>query len=143
MNAFYYAPRRPFGEEGGRNRTWRGPAPALSTYDRWVTRTVRQKYPWWVLVFAILGFISLCTVLVTLFSPLGRRPPEVRITAAPPVRSPEFLAAVAGAAGAPVRAGGTVQLLNNGVTFFPALRAAERTRCNQNPRRVCAQCRDQ
>jgi cardiolipin synthase len=96
-----------------------------------VTRTQRQRYPWWVLTFSILGFIALCTVLVTLFSPLGRRPPAVRITAAPPVRSPEFLAAVAGTAGAPVRPGGTVQLLNNGVAFFPALvkdlRAAQRT----------------
>jgi cardiolipin synthase len=47
------------------------------------------------------------------------------------VRSSEFLAAVAGTAGSPVRAGGTVQLLNNGVAFFPALvtdlRAAQRT----------------
>jgi cardiolipin synthase len=84
-----------------------------------------------VVTFAILGFISVCTVLVTLFSPLGRRPPEVRITAAPAVRSPEFLAAVAGTAGSPVRAGGTVQLLSNGVAFFPALvkdlRSAQRT----------------
>ena len=47
------------------------------------------------------------------------RAPAVRITAAPPVRSPEFLAAVAGTAGAPMRTGGTVQLLNNGVAFFP------------------------
>jgi cardiolipin synthase len=84
-----------------------------------------------VITFATLGFLSLCTVLVTLFSPLGRRPPEIRITAAPPVRSPEFLAAIAGTAGAPLRAGGAVQLLDNGVAFFPALvkdlRAAQRT----------------
>ena len=91
----------------------------------------QPRYPSWVIVFAILGFLSVCTVLVTLFSPLGRRPPEVRIDAAPAVRSPEFLAAIAGTAGTPVRAGGTVQLLNNGVAFFPALvkdlRAAQRT----------------
>jgi cardiolipin synthase len=96
-----------------------------------VTRTVRRKYPWWVLVFAILGFISVCTVLVTLFSPLGRRTPAIRISAAPPVRSPEFLAAVAGTGGTALRAGGSVQLLNNGVAFFPALvkdiHAAQRT----------------
>src|SRR5260221_4613581 len=103
----------------------------VSTYDRWVTRTVRQKYPWWVVTFAILGFLSVCTILITLFSGVGRRPPAIRISAAPPVRSPEFLAAVAGTAGSPVRAGGTVQLLNNGVAFFPALvkdlRAARHT----------------
>jgi len=96
-----------------------------------VTRTPRQRYPWWVVTFATLGFLSVCTVLVTLFTSLGRRPPAVRISAAPPVRSPEFLAAVAGTAGTPLRAGGTVQLLKNGVAFFPALlkdlRAAQHT----------------
>jgi cardiolipin synthase len=84
-----------------------------------------------VILFASLGFLSVVTVLVTLFLPLGRRPPEIRITAAPAVRSPEFLAAVAGAAGTPLRTGGTVQLINNGVAFFPALlkdiRAAQHT----------------
>src|SRR6185503_14429164 len=130
MEEFYHRDRDLFGESG-RNRTRRGPAARVTTYDRWVTRTVRQKYPWWVITFSILGFLSVCTVLVTLFSPLGRRPPDVRITSAPAVRSPEFLAAIAGAAGTPVRSGGTVQLLNNGVAFFPALmkdlRAAQRT----------------
>jgi cardiolipin synthase A/B len=91
----------------------------------------RKRYPWWVIFFSFLGFLSLCTVLVSLFSAVGRRPPAIRVSAAPPVRSPEFLAAVAGTAGSPVRAGGTVQLLNNGVAFFPALvkdlRAAQRT----------------
>jgi cardiolipin synthase len=91
----------------------------------------RRRYPWWLLTLAVFGFVSLCTVILTLFFPFGRRPPAARITKAPPVTSPEFLAAVAGTAGAPLRAGGTVQLLNNGVGFFPALvqdlRAARRT----------------
>jgi cardiolipin synthase len=89
------------------------------------------RYPWWLIVFAVLGFMAVCTALITLFSPLGRRFPSARIASAPEVTTPEFLAAVAGTAGAPVRAGGTVQLLNNGVAFFPALlqdlRAARRT----------------
>jgi cardiolipin synthase len=96
-----------------------------------VTHSPRQKYPWWIILFATLGFLAVCTVLITLFSSLGRRSPPIRISAAPPVRSPEFLAAIAGTAGSPVRAGGTVQLLNNGVAFFPALvkdlRAAQHT----------------
>jgi cardiolipin synthase A/B len=90
-----------------------------------------RRYPWWVIVFAVIGFIAVCTALITLFSPLGRRFPSARISDAPAVTSPEFLAAVAGTAAAPVRSGGTVQLLNNGVGFFPALlqdlRAARRT----------------
>jgi cardiolipin synthase A/B len=92
---------------------------------------VRRRFPWWLIVLAVLGFLALSTALLTLFSPLGRRPPTVHITKAPAVTTPEFLASVAGTAGAPVRAGGTVQLLNNGVAFFPALlqdlRAARRT----------------
>lgn len=96
-----------------------------------MTRSEILRYPWWIILFATLGFLAVCTVLITLFSSLGRRPPAIRISAAPPVRSPEFLAAVAGTAGTPVRAGGTVQLLNNGVAFFPALvkdlRAAQHT----------------
>jgi cardiolipin synthase len=90
-----------------------------------------RRYPWWIIVFSVLGFIAVCTALITLFSPLGRRFPSARIASAPEVTAPEFLSAVAGTAGAPVRAGGTVQLLNNGVAFFPALlqdlRAARRT----------------
>src|SRR5215208_436378 len=74
-----------------------------------------RRYPWWLIVFAILGFMAVCTALITLFSPLGRRFPSARIASAPEVTAPEFLSAVAGTTGAPVRAGGTVQLLNNGV----------------------------
>jgi cardiolipin synthase A/B len=94
-------------------------------------RNPRQRHPWWLVTFTSIGIVSVCTVILTLFFPFGRRPPSLHVTAAPPVDSPEFLASVAGTAGSPVRAGGTVQLLNNGVAFFPALvrdlRAARRT----------------
>jgi cardiolipin synthase len=90
-----------------------------------------RRYPWWVIVFAVLGFMAVCTALITLFSSVGRRFPSARIENAPEVTAPEFLAAVAGTAGGPIRSGGTVQLLNNGVAFFPALlqdlRAARHT----------------
>jgi cardiolipin synthase len=96
-----------------------------------MARAPRRRYSWWLIVLAVLGFLALSTAILTLFSPLGRRPPAAYITKAPAVTTPEFLAAVAGTGGAPVRAGGTVQLLNNGVAFFPALlqdlRAARRT----------------
>jgi len=94
-------------------------------------RLPRTRHPWWLVTFASIGMVSVCTVILTLFFPFGRRPPALRVTAAPPVGSPDFLASVAGTAGARVRAGGTIQLLNNGVAFFPALvrdlRAARRT----------------
>jgi cardiolipin synthase len=79
----------------------------------------------------VLGFLALSTAVLTLFSSLGRRPPSIHVTEAPPVTAPEFLATMAGTAGSPVRQGGTIQLLNNGVAFFPALlqdlRGARRT----------------
>jgi cardiolipin synthase A/B len=86
-----------------------------------MARPPRHRQPWWLITFAAIGIVATATVVVTLFSPWGRRPPEVRITSTPEIGSPEFLAAVAGTAGAPLRAGGTAQLLNNGVAFFPAL----------------------
>jgi cardiolipin synthase len=91
----------------------------------------RQRHPWWLVTFASIGIVATCTVILTLFTHFGRRPPSLHVTAAPPVDSPDFLASVVGMAGSPVRAGGTVHLLNNGVAFFPALvrdlRAARRT----------------
>src|SRR4051812_32679614 len=81
----------------------------------------RSRHPWWLVTFAAIGIVAVLGVLVTLFTPWGRRTPAVRTTAAPAVRSPEFIASIAGTAGAPLRAGGTAQLLNNGVAFFPAL----------------------
>src|SRR5437899_3322665 len=36
----------------------------VSTYDRRVTRTARQKYPWWVVTFATLGFLSVRAILI-------------------------------------------------------------------------------
>jgi cardiolipin synthase A/B len=82
-----------------------------------------RRHPWWMVIFSAIGIVAFCGVLLTLFTSLGRRTPTVRITAAPDVRSPEFLASVAGTAGAPLRSGGTAQLLNNGDAFFPLLLA--------------------
>ena len=91
----------------------------------------RPHYPWWLVTFAAIGIVAFFGAFLTLFTSLGRRTPTVRTTASPDVRSPEFLASVAGTAGAPLRSGGTAQLLNNGVAFFPVLlqdlRAARRT----------------
>lgn len=88
-------------------------------------------YPWWILTLAAIGAIALVAVVVTLFFALGRRPSRLQVTEAPAVESAEFLRAVAGAAGAPLRAGGSIRLLNNGDEFFPALlealRGARRT----------------
>jgi cardiolipin synthase A/B len=81
----------------------------------------KHGYPWWLETLAAIGAAAIIAVIITLFFSVGRRPGRLAPTKAPPVDSPEFLAAVAGTAGTPVRTGGTVHLLNNGVEFFPAL----------------------
>jgi cardiolipin synthase A/B len=70
---------------------------------------------------AIVGAAFLLGAAMNLFGSLGRRPPAYRVTEMPPVDSPDFLLSVAGAAGTPVRSGGTAKLLNNGVEIFPAI----------------------
>ncbi|PYQ23414.1 MAG: hypothetical protein DMF81_08945 [Acidobacteria bacterium] len=81
----------------------------------------KRRYPWWLEMLAAIGVASTITVVLTLFFAIGRRPSRLVPTQSPAVDSPEFLAAVAGTAGTPIRAGGTIRLLNNGVEFFPAL----------------------
>jgi cardiolipin synthase len=76
---------------------------------------------WGTLALATVGAVALAGALLTLFTSVGRRPRTLRVTEMPPVASPEFLLSVAGAAGSPIDAGGTAQLLNNGVQIFPSL----------------------
>ena len=89
-------------------------------------KTKKSNYPWWVTLLAIVGAIAVATALITLFWSVGRRPAALRVTDVPPVDSADFLLSVAGAAGSPIETGGTAQLLNNGVEFFPAMLAAIR-----------------
>ena len=81
---------------------------------------------WLIWFLALVGVLFLLGATVNLFSSWGRRPPAYRVTEVPPVDSPEFLLSVAGAAGTPVRSGGTAKLLNNGVEIFPAILEAIR-----------------
>jgi len=75
---------------------------------------------------AAIGVAAVLGGTLSLFFAVGRRPGQLWATEAPPVDSREFLASVSGAADAPLRTGGTVQLLNNGVQFFPSLLEAIR-----------------
>jgi cardiolipin synthase A/B len=85
-----------------------------------------HRHPWWMETLAAVGAAALIGGILSLFFAVGRRPGKLWATEAPPVDSPEFLASVSGAADAPLRTGGTVQLLNNGVQIFPALLEAIR-----------------
>jgi cardiolipin synthase A/B len=75
---------------------------------------------------AVVGAVAIVGVIVTLFTSFGRRPSVYKVTEAPPVEDVDFLVSLAGAMGTPVRSGGTAQLLNNGVEFFPAMLEAIR-----------------
>jgi cardiolipin synthase len=75
---------------------------------------------------AFVGVVSMLGIAVNLFGSWGRRPTVFRVTEVPPVESPDFLLSIAGAAGSPVRLGGTATLLNNGVQIFPAILEAIR-----------------
>lgn len=100
---------------------------------RWRELDVQQKrhYRWWAVLFFVVGVLATGTALLALFSPYGQRAERVSSTLRPPVDSPDFLAALSGVTNAPVRRGGTAELLSNGVEYFPAilrdLRAARRS----------------
>ena len=60
-------------------------------------------------------------MLVTLFTSFGRRPRRISATECPPVGSEDFVRAIAHTVNGQFVSGGTADLLNNGVRFFPAM----------------------
>jgi cardiolipin synthase A/B len=91
-----------------------------------MARPEKNRYPWWLETLAAVGAAALIGGILSLFFAVGRRPGELWATETPPVDSRAFLAAVSGTAAAPLRTGGTVQLLNNGVQIFPSMLEAVR-----------------
>lgn len=89
-----------------------------STLD--AIRQVREL-PWWILGPFLLGLLTASGVLFTLFSSVGRRPRRVSATDAPPVDSADFIHALCSAVDSTHFRGGTAELLDNGVRFFPAI----------------------
>src|SRR5688572_15078433 len=87
---------------------------------------IDYDFPWWMKTLAAIGGVAVVGILVTLFFSLGRRPADIQLTQEPPVDSPDFMLALAGIAGSPIRSGGTARLLDNGNAFFPALLEAIR-----------------
>jgi len=94
--------------------------PARKPHHPW------RELPWWIQTSAVIGILATAGVIAALFFSFGNGPAKIRLTATPPVDSQDFLLAVAGAAGTPLRQGGTARLLNNGDEFFPALNIAIR-----------------
>lgn len=70
---------------------------------------------------AVIGGLLLIGLIINVLYTPGRRSPRLQATKAPAIGTREFLVGISGAAGAPLRSGGSVRLLRNGVEFFPAL----------------------
>ena len=87
---------------------------------RW--HAVRRRYKWWQLALFVIGLIAFVSVMSALFFAVGDKPSRVYTdSTAPEVSSADFATALSAIVGAPVEAGGTVTVLNNGDEFVPAL----------------------
>jgi cardiolipin synthase len=77
---------------------------------------------WWHTALLFIGIVTLATAVGVLFLGIDSPPEEVVTShAVPPVRSHDFTVALSRLVGAPVEQGGTVEILNNGDEFLPAL----------------------
>jgi len=74
--------------------------------------------PWWVNVLAVIGLLAIGTAIITLFFKLGRRPDRIWSHSGPPLDSGDFMRGIAGIVNAPIRHGGTAELLCNGDCYF-------------------------
>ena len=83
--------------------------------------TALFSYPWWLLLLALIGVVTIISLIVTLFTGVGDRPDNARLEGECTVDSEQFLRAVAGTANAPIGRSGTARLLNNGEEFYPAI----------------------
>ena len=80
-----------------------------------------RELPWWVIGPWLVGILTASGVIFTLFSSVGRRPRRMSATQCPPVESEDFVRAMGNTVNSLFVAGGTAELLNNGVRFFPAM----------------------
>ncbi|MEO5509240.1 MAG: cardiolipin synthase [Longimicrobiales bacterium] len=82
-----------------------------------------SEYPWWILLLAGIGVLAILTAIVSLFFKLGDRPSRIWSDELAAVDSDGFLRPIAALLGAPVRRGGTLELINNGDAWVTALLA--------------------
>jgi cardiolipin synthase A/B len=95
-------------------------ARASGAIDR--VRTEVESRPWWYTTLLAIGFITLLTAVGVLFFGINNGPSTLVVSdAVPPVDSLDFGVAISRLVGAPIERGGTIQVLNNGDEFLPAL----------------------
>ncbi len=87
-------------------------------------RTRTSSLAWWQTALMVVGAVALASVLGALFLGVGDGPPHVMADDTPEAGTEAFLHAIAGATGAALVEGGTVQELENGDGFFPDLLAS-------------------
>lgn len=94
---------------------------AFKKYSKQVL-TILGQYRWWQIAFFVIGILTVLSVIGALFFAKGSSP-ERHYTSAPvpAVDSPEFPIALAHTVNAALEHGGTVEILNNGDDFYPAL----------------------
>ncbi|GAC1413299.1 MAG: phospholipase D-like domain-containing protein [Candidatus Doudnabacteria bacterium] len=78
-----------------------------------------KEYKWWELTIIPIGFVSLITIVSTLFLPVGTGPHKYNVLGTvPPVGSIEFPQILADSLTLPLEKGPPVQVLNNGDEFM-------------------------
>lgn len=80
-----------------------------------------RSSPWWIKLFAAVGMITTGIGLARILVHFGREGGEPTSSEVPKAGTDEFLQALSETLVNPIVRGGTVQVLNNGDEFFPAL----------------------
>ena len=81
-----------------------------------------QSRPWWYTTFLVIGFVTLLTAVGVLFFGVDSAPATLTTSDhVAPVQSVDFGVALSRLVGAPIEHGGTIDVLNNGDEFLPAL----------------------
>jgi cardiolipin synthase len=85
-------------------------------------REMLKQQSWWETTLLVIGLVTLITAISVLFLGMNSTPRTVVTSAeVAPVQSPEFAIALSRLVNSPIERGGTVDVLNNGDEFVPAL----------------------
>jgi cardiolipin synthase len=85
-------------------------------------RDVIRTRPWWHTTLLVIGVVASLTAVGVLFLGFNNAPRTISTSQpVPPVHSREFAAGISRLVNAPIERGGTVEVLNNGDEFLPAL----------------------
>ena len=100
-------------------RKTRAARPAAATHP---VRQFLKSHPWWQTTIFIIGALALATAIGVLVFGVNNVPDEIS-TSEPlaPVESLQFASTVSHLVNAPIERGGTIQVLDNGDAFLPAL----------------------